>query len=360
MARNYRKSFIAPRYMRKARNIASRASDFYGRTAPMLKRTAPMWMPAVATAVKARPKLDRAVKLAMKWRNRFRRPTATTSSPSAAMEYVRTPSEGNSTSYFTRKALRLRGFKKRMMKAGPLRMRKTELVQSINWAYGRQGIFTFIHNTNSELDAVTDLVTTDATPKLLIQSTKIHYMISSGAKAGIKMRIYEGCYKRDIETAFNPQTLWQNGMIDTGSSEVTGNIDSKPWASPSFNELCHITKVTNLFLPQGRTHEHYATYGYNKLYSKELWNTSTNREYLRGWTRFCMFVCYGEPIADTDTDISTASGRVVVVATKTQRFRFNQPETYRSTFVQSIPVTGISSERLLDEGSGEVETNVVL
>lgn len=363
MVRRSRRAFIPPRYRTRYRDLASRASKFYRAVEPIARRTAPLWLPAVKSAVKRMPKAVRqAVKIGMRVRRRVRGPeTIITSTPSVDMEYVRTPSEGNSTSYFTRKGMRIRGLKKRMMKSTPIRLRETELVTSLSWAYGRQGVTTIFHNTNSELDAVTDLVTVNNTPKMMIQSTKVHYMLSSGAKAAIKLRIYEGCYKRDTEAAYTPQTLWQNGMIDTGSSKVIGNIDAKPWASPSFNELCHITKVTNVFIPQGRTHEHYATYGYNKLYSKELQNTSTNKDYLRGWTRFTMFVGYGEPVGDSaDSDVTTASGRLLIIATKTQRFRFILPEIYTASFTQSIPVTGITAEELLDEGSGEIELNTVV
>ena len=189
-------------------------------------------------------------------------------------------------------------------------------------------------------------------------NTKIHYLISSGSSAGIKMRIYEGVYKRDMRTAFDPLTLWTNGMLDVGS-EPPSAIDSKPWSSPSFNQMCHITKITNIFLPMGRTHEHYASYGYNKLYSKELFNAS-DTSYLAKWTRFTMFVCYGEPVADTDADISTAGGRVLIIGTKVQRFKYNVPEVYRTNWTRTIPIINMGSQRQLDEATGAVETVVNL
>lgn len=363
--------------------FAARTSDFYARVASKPRMQVPMinrgsrvrrrlststqtqmqrnLMPKskVRTQVRTRPETEKAIKVVNIMRRRFRAPMGRRK-PTTSMEYTRTPAEGNSISYFTRKALRLRGMKKRIMKQSPIRLRKTEIVTTVNWAYGRQGVVTLLHNTNTELDAITDTVTTNPTAKMLIQSTKLHYMITSATTAAVKLRIYEGCYKSDAEAGFTPQTLWANGMVDTGSSEVIGNIDSKPWASPSFNTVCHITKVTNVFLPQGRTHEHYATYNYNKLYNKEMFNISTDRDYLRKWTRFIMFVAYGEPVADTDTDISTASGRLLIVGTKVQRYRYNLPETYVASFTQSIPVVGMGSERIIDEGSGAIETVATL
>jgi len=304
---------------------------------------------------------ERKVRVMTMIRGRMRRPLGGRR-PKSQMEYVRTPSEGNSVSYFTRKGLRIRGFKKRMMKAGPVQLYKSEIVQNLAWNYGTQGTATLIHNTNLELDTLTETVTTSNTPKMLILGTKIHYLISSGSSAGIKMRIYEGCYKRDMAVAFDPVTLWTNGMLDVNistNSETPAAIDSKPFSSPSFNEMCHITKVTNIFLPMGRTHEHYVNYGYNKLYSKELYNASS-AGFLAKWTRFTMFVCYGEPVADTDADISTASGRVLIVGTKVQRFKYNNPEVYRSSFVRSIPRTDMGAQRQLDEATGAVETVVNL
>lgn len=326
----------------------------------MLERTKPIWKPMVQNAVKSRPKLDRALKLVMKFRKKFKRPTMTQpGSPGNKMEYTYTPSEGNSMSYFTRRAPKLRGLYKKIMRTMPIQLRKSELVQSLSWPYGRQGVLTIINQSSTDLDGIITQITGNNTTRVLLQSTKLHYMITSGSKAAIKLRIYEGCFKKDLDAAFTPQVLWQNGMVDTGSTELIGNIDSKPFASVSFMQQMHISKVTNVFIPQGRTHEHYVDYRYNKVFNQEDTN-ATNAEYLQGWTRFTMFVAYGEPIADTDSDVSTASGRLLVVGTKTHRFRFNNPANYAARHTQAIPITGVSTERLLDEGSGEIETNVSL
>jgi hypothetical protein len=345
----------------KARNIASRASDFYNRTAPMLERTKPLWKPMVQNAVKSRPKLDRAVKLLMRFRRKNKRPTMTQpGKPATAMEYVNTPSEGNSSSYFTRKALKLRGLKRRVMRTMPIQLQKSEIVNSVSWPYGTQGVVSIIHNSAEELTSIAQLIPGNTlTTQMLLQRTNVHYMMTNGAKAAAKLRIYEGCFKSDLTSAFTPTTLWQNGMVDTGSSELINSIDSKPFASIGFMRHAHITKVTNVFIPQGRTHEHYCDYRYNKIYNREDRNLSGN-SFLKGWTRFTMFVAYGEPVADSDTDISTGSGRLLIIATKTQRYRYNNPTSYVSNYVKSIPTTGLSVERLLDEGSGDVESNVTV
>jgi len=304
---------------------------------------------------------EKKVKVVMDMRRRFKRPPVLRGRRNNAMEYMRTPSEGNSMSYFTRKALRLRGFKKRMLRNSPLQLRRTEATHNMTWAYGRQAVLSLINNGTTEMQSTINLTpgaaaTGGNTAQMLLQSSKLHYMITSGSTAGIKLRIYEGCYKRDAELAFSPITLWQNGMLDTGSTETPNDIDSKPWSSPSFNQLCHVSKVTNLFLPQGRTHEHYSSYSYNKIYSKEIGNTQTDREYLKGWTRFTMFVAYGEPVADDDADITTAGGRLIMVVSKTQRFRYNSPQVHQSSFTRGIPITGVTTQRIIDEASGAIET----
>jgi hypothetical protein len=255
----------------------------------------------------------------------------------------------------------MRGLKKRIMRTTPLKLRKTEFTENINWNYGRQGILTVVSNAASELAAIAGGINTNVTTQMMLQQTKTHYMITSGSKAAIKLRIYEGCYKQGCKSDFTPTVLWQNGMIDTGSTESINSIDSKPFASVSFMRKCHISKVTNVFIPQGRTHEHYVDYRYNKIYNREESNVGET-EFLQGWTRFTMFVAYGEPIADDvgQTDISTASGRLLIIGTKTQRYRYNMPSGYRAFYTQSIPTTNISVERLMDEGDGEIENNASL
>lgn len=399
MARRYTRRFLRRRGgfipgagLRRAKSLSrnrlsSRTSDFYARPTSRPKLSVPsiartrmtsrslstatkakmkrMPKPQTSTARKTRTADDRAIKVVNTMRRMYRRPTGMRRKPSTSMEYTRTPAEGNSTSYFTRKALRLRGFKKRMLRNSPLQVRRSDTTHNLSWAYGRQGVLVLLNNTTTELQTIANLIpgalgTGGNTQQMLLQSTKMHHIISSGSKAGIKLRIYEGCYKRDVEAAFGPTTLWANGMLDTGSTETPFDIDSKPWTSPQFNQLCHISKVTNLFLPQGRTHEHYVTYNYNRIHSKEIGNTSGDRDYLKGWTRFTMFVAYGEPVADTDADITTASGRIIMCSTKTQRYRYNTPTVYGGSYNRGIPIVGVTQERLLDEGAGEIEVNTVL
>lgn len=363
--------------------MSSRTSDFYARTArrplaiPDLARYRRIVRASKAKAItrtqmqlsprpkvrtlvttKMRPTEDKGVRLVNIMRRRLRGPLRNRRGTNK-QEYMYTPAEGNSVSYFTRKPMRIRGMKKKVMRTAPIQQVKTEVVGSLSWAYGRQAAYLVTHNTNLELDTATETAVTNNTADLMIMSSKIHYMLSSGSKAGIKLRIYEGVYKRDMPTGFDVITLWTNGMLDSGNEAPT-NIESKPWSSPSFNQFCHISKVTNCFLPQGRTHEHYSSYGYNKLYNKEMYNAST-AVYLRGWTRFTMFVCYGEPVGDSaDADVTTGSGRLLITASKNTRFKFNQPTARLTTFTRSIPITGITTERLLDEGSGEVEAQTVV
>jgi len=328
----------------------------------MLERTKPIWKPMVQNALKTRPKLDRALKLVMKFRKK-NRPTGTmTRTPKTQMEHMSTPSEGNSTSYFTRRALRLNGFKKRLLRNSPLQLRQTEIADNINWSYGRQGVITFTQNSTGEMSQLHSLIPgNNSTTQLMLQSTKVHYMISSGSTAGIKLRIYEGCYKKDRNAPLTPNIIWNNGMIDMGSGQTINSIDSKPFSSLAFMKICHIAKVTNVFLPQGRTHEHYVDYRYNKIWNQSESNLSGGNTYLKGWTRFTMMVAYGEPIINNDnTTESTASGRIVIIGTRTDRFRYNNPTNRTISYVQAIPTTGITTERLIDEGDGAIETNAVL
>lgn len=273
---------------------------------------------------------------------------------------VRVGSDSNSKSFFVRKALPIRGFRRKVFNASPLLTRKTENSFNISWAYGNQTVYTFTTNTNGELDTIKDLISTDNTVDFLMLNTTQRYMISNMSKAACKLKIYEGVYKIDCDNT--PETLWTNGLIDMASSQLKTSIAAAPMTSRSFNTFCHVTKVYDLFLPQGRTHEHVSKYNYNRLYQAEIANVG-GQTYLKGWTRFMMMVAYGEPITETDAQggsVSTASGKLSVITTRTDRFKYQLPQYHRSWYTKSIPTTGLASELLLDEGSGEAETQDIV
>lgn len=354
-----RMGFIGYRPRLKPRSMASKYSNFFGRTPQaMSQRAAGSLRTRVQTALANSRSRRRMVGLNLGFKRRGPGGVVTTDKPTTKVEYVKPVGDGNSTSYFKKKAKPMYGLRRKMARLKPLQMRTSDFTGQITWAYGRQGISTFVTNTNTELDTLTDDVTTDPTANFLIQSTQFHWILTNGSKVGVKMRIYEGVCKRDTATA--PFAAWTTGIADAGATaQPSDAIDAKPFSSPRFNSSYHVTQVTNVYLAQGRSHEHYSKYGYNRIYDKEYF-TGGGADNIRAWTRFVMFVCYGEPVADTDADISTGSGRVLICATKAQRYRYDEPlvNVYRHT--RQIPITGMTVERLMDEGSGEVETNLTV
>ena len=156
----------------------------------------------------------------------------TTPSGGSGMEYVRPVGEGNSVSYFRRRGIPTSTFKKKVIRTMPVRIVRSEAVANLAWSYGRQGVISFMQNTNFELDTMTDYVTADPTSKLLMQSTKVHYMLTNGSKVGVRLRIYEGCAKRDVASSQTPQAVWAQGLLDVGTTEALNNIDAKPFTSP--------------------------------------------------------------------------------------------------------------------------------
>lgn len=155
MARRYNRRFLrrrggfipgaGPRSAKRvSRNrLSSRTSDFYARpvsrtrlSVPSLYRarstgrrlststqTKPMrsLKPAQRTSVQTR-KADtqKKVRVIMDMRRRLRAPLRNRRGNTSKREYTYTPAEGNSTSYFTRKAMRIRGMRKRMMRTAPI------------------------------------------------------------------------------------------------------------------------------------------------------------------------------------------------------------------------------------------------
>lgn len=353
----YRRGFIGRGPRMKPRSTASKYSSFFGRTPKtMPQRAANSFRTRVKTALANRLDSNRLVNLRLGFKKRGPGSVVMNDKPTTKMEYVKPVGDGNSTSYFKKKPKPLYGLRRRMARLKPLQMRTSDFVGQVVWAYGRQGVSTFITNSNTELKTLTDDITTDPTSNFLIQSTNFHWILTNGSKVGVKLRIYEGVCKRD--TATTPNLAWVNGIGDAGATaQPSDAIDAKPFGSPRFNSSYHVTQVTNVYLAQGRSHEHYSKYGYNRMYDREYFFGGAT-DYIRGWTRFVMFVAYGEPVADTDSDISTGSGRILICATKVQRYRYDEPlvNIYRHT--RNIPVTGMTVERLMDEGSGDVETNV--
>lgn len=325
------------------------------------RRLTPYAAPVAAAAARYAVSRLRGMRFGMSKRGRGGATVVGFGNSGTPMQDVKIIGGDNSRSKFVRKALKIRGFKKRMMQSGPMRAFKREQTTVIPFLYGRQAVNSFTYNTASQLDIISDTVTTDATAKILMLNTVVKYEISNGSKAACKLKIYEGVFKRDTLSAYNPALLWSDGLGATGSTQGVNGIQSIPFQSPNFNAFCHVTRIYNVYLPQGRTHEHTSVYNYNRLYDKSTLAGAPSVENLRGWSRFMMIAAYGEPVADsTGTVVTTASGKLLMVQTQTTRYKYNLPETYKTDYVRSIPVTGFTTERLIDEGSGEAEANVVL
>lgn len=300
---------------------------------------------------------------ARKWKTRQRGPGSETTTRRRRTQTtnIRVGSDSNSKSIFVKRPLRMRSFKSKYFNASPMVTRKTETVNTVKWNYGRQGLMYYMTNNISDLNAIkTTIASTDPTIDLMLLNTTIRYTLSNMSKAAAKVRIYEGCYMRPSNA--DPNILWTNGLVDLGTTQVIDSIAADPRTSRSFNTFCHITRVYDLFLPQGRTHEHIVKYGYNRVYKAEIGNIGGTIN-MPKWTRFTMIVGYGEPIVESDADgasVSTASGKLAIVTTRTDRYKYALPQIRYAYYTKTIPTTGLASQLLLDEGSGEAETQVIV
>lgn len=193
--------------------------------------------------------------------------------------------------------------------------------------------------------------------RVLLERAQCKFLMTNQSIANACVTIYDIIARAD--TSIAPATAWNSGLLDEASSTATYNA-SNPGATPFASELfCTHYKVigkTELMLGQGQTHEHLIAYKPNKFFNfTDLADSDTS---LRGVTLFTMIVVHGVPDNDqtVQTNVGTSSIALDVVTTKQLSWTYSQVNYTTYDYQNNLPT--ITTERVMDYGSGAVATNV--
>lgn len=201
----------------------------------------------------------------------------------------------------------------------------------------------------------------------LIDNCEAETRFTNQSKGNMLMHIYDCVPRKNIEqedtTLWSPIGTWAQMSVGdtTGTADTVTytNIGSTPFDSPTFTRFYKITKVTKLIVAQGCCHVHKVRTTGMKTFMKnnEFGVGSDVLTYDRTHTKLTFVVISGFPLNASDDKFSVSTGLVGLdyVTTYRLRLRAFQGSLNRLYYDTTLPV--LSTENVMDKGSGEAEAN---
>lgn len=229
---------------------------------------------------------------------------------------------------------------------------------------GRQGV------SQMELGLLTDLYAmivtvpgyTDNTQAFL-DNVQTEWSFTNQSEATCYMDLYEVTPRYMSAIGETPSWAFNKGLVDAGIGVAgAATLGAMPYMSPAFTTMFKIHKRYRLELAQGQTHRHFSKYQMGYKWNNQLYDifaggvAAANEAYNPRTTRFLMMVVSGQALNDstTKTNVSTASTAVDIVAKTRYTWFYGEPSSTNYKFANFLPT--ITTESILDIGSGEVET----
>lgn len=223
---------------------------------------------------------------------------------------------------------------------------------------GVQCYTSFSSGLGSDLNAMALLVPSyNNTTQLILERMTADFSFTNQNETTVFLDFYQITPRYTASNAtISPTTSADNGLLDmSGSTRTFTSLGAVPTDSKQFTAFFSISKKYTIELAQGQSHMHKTSFTLNQKYIKELFNVMGST-YLPNMTKIFMVVGRGVPINDqtTKTNVSTSSVAVDIVRNERYYWNYINPTTSTYTFTSALPA--ITTEYVLDIGSGEPET----
>lgn len=276
---------------------------------------------------------------------------------------IKPAGNGATTSYFkhTQKFHPKAAFIKRVGNAQHYHI--TTSTRISNAVYGQQVVKTFDTALFSDLNTLANSIPTIAgtaslTKSALLHDIKTEVTYSNMSEATVFLDFYEMVPRSILPVgACNPDTLFENGIVDEGVALGADTLGVKPTASVALTTFFKILKHTRIELAQGQSHVHKQIYNLGFKWNYSLVNVLGSSYYHPRCSRLQMVIAQGAPCNGTGADVTKVSTTPIAVDV-VQRYRYtwyyNTPTTTNMIHVNAMPA--LTSGYIMDIGSGEKET----
>lgn len=278
---------------------------------------------------------------------------------------VRTSGAGATRSFVKRIVSRRRGFAKRVREVSTKQWYQNAKGYKMSQGYGKQQVLATEILSRTTLDAISNNVPNyNDNTTILVKDVLNKFLISNTATANVYVDIYDYSFRKNTNTP--PYLLFRNGLVDSGMSNANYPAEETygitPFKSPAFTTFIKINKVTRVELGAGRSHEHVTKLAMNKSFIRQEIAENSN-EYHPGWTNGVLIITRGEPVhngvwpAATASTVSTATQVLDIVQVSEISYFYALPSSSTIESVNTLSYTGFTTENVMNEVSGEPDTN---
>lgn len=204
--------------------------------------------------------------------------------------------------------------------------------------------------------------------RFYIDSVQQRGMITNTTSTPVKLTMYLLHPKKDLpETDGNPVKTIEYGLRELYNAN---DMHKTPYVSPresvQFNSAWKIANEKTVVLSPGENHEYF----YN-IEIEKYWNSSqsrlgtdgsgTNYYFMKGYTKTIMIKVQPTLVTDS-TKVSFASSKVIWLNRSTLKYKIPQGPSTNTLLATraNIPQTGLTSQKYVNEDSGDVDLNVTI
>ena len=231
-----------------------------------------------------------------------------------------------------------------------------------NTNYGQQFVKTLDTAIFSDLNTMANAIPTVAGTATLTKSALLHDIksevtFSNMSEATAYLDLYEVVPRSILPaSACAPDVLFENGIVDEGVALGKEVLGVKPTSSTAFTSFHKILKHYRIELAQGQSHVHKQTFNLGFKWNYQLVNVLGSSYVHPRCTRYLMCIVQGSPCNDATLtgNVSTTPVALDVVRRYRYSWYYNTPATTNMLYTNAMPT--VTSGRILDIGSGEVET----
>lgn len=248
-------------------------------------------------------------------------------------------------------------------RAAAIRRVGGDQVYNLNQSYrltggsGAQAFHTFACGETTDIDGMATQITGyNDTTDLILNHVYAETSFSNMSEATCYVDLYECTPRHSIGNANSPGSSATNGISDASAATASfASLGAVPTMSREFTALWKIHKKYSFELAQGQSHCHKAFYRMGQKWNQSLYTVYGAGWYLDNFTKAMLVVVRGVPLNDqtTKTNVSTSSTAVDMVRMEKFSYSYNNPTNLKYTYTNSLP--SITTEYLLDIGSGEPE-----
>lgn len=222
---------------------------------------------------------------------------------------------------------------------------------------GNQTYYTFNAGESTDMNSMVSQVTGyNNTTDIFLSKINMETVITNCSESTVFLDLYECTPRYAMGAANDPGSAANTGITDaSGLTASFSSLGAVPTMSTRFTALWKIHKKYTLELAQGRSHVHKAQFICGQKWNQELYAVYGANWYLRNFSKALLMVAYGQPINDQNTKANVSTSSVAIDIVRKERFEFfyNNPTNTGYAFTSTLPA--ITTEYLLDIGSGEPE-----